>query len=52
MKERSRVMERIYYNINEASARQAHNMMSFSDYKEGSKTAEYRRYVDLSLIHI
>lgn len=39
-------MERIYYNINEASARQAHNMMSFSDYKEGSKTAEYRRYVD------
>lgn len=39
-------MERVYYSINETSARQAHEMMSFSDYKEGSKTAEYRRYVD------
>lgn len=39
-------MERVYYSINETSARQAHQMMSFSDYKEGSKTAEYRRYVD------
>lgn len=39
-------MERIYYSINEKSARAAHNMMSFDDYKEGSKTAEYRRYVD------
>ena len=39
-------MERVYYSINEKSARAAHNMMSFDDYKEGSKTAEYRRYVD------
>lgn len=39
-------MERVYYSINETSARQAHEMMSFSGYKEGSKTAEYRRYVD------
>lgn len=39
-------MERVYYSINEASARTAHQMMSFSDYKEGSKTAEYKRYVD------
>ncbi len=39
-------MERVYYNINETSARTAHQMMSFSDYKEGSKTAEYKGYVD------
>lgn len=39
-------MERVYYSINEASARTAHQMMSFSDYKEGSKTAEYKEYVD------
>lgn len=39
-------MERIYYSINEALARTAHQMMSFSDYKEGSKTAEYMGYVD------
>ncbi len=39
-------MERVYYSINEASAKTAHNMMSFSDYKEGSKTAEYKGYVD------
>ncbi|MDO4333847.1 MAG: hypothetical protein Q4C58_14345 [Eubacteriales bacterium] len=39
-------MERIYYSINEASARQAHEMMSCRDYKEGSKTVEYRRYVN------
>ncbi len=39
-------MERVYYSINEASAKTAHQMMSFSDYKEGSKTAEYRGYVD------
>lgn len=38
--------ERMYYAINEKSAKQAHNMMSFSDYKEGSKTAEYHGYVD------
>lgn len=39
-------MERIYYSINEVSARSAHEMMSFSDYKEGSKTVEYQRYVN------
>lgn len=39
-------MERTYYTINEAAARTAHNMMSFRDYQEGSKTAEYRGYVD------
>lgn len=40
------VMERVYYSINEKSARTAHNMMSFDDYKEGSKTAEYQGYVN------
>lgn len=39
-------MERVYYTINEAAAKTANDMMSFSDYKEGSKTAEYKRYVD------
>lgn len=39
-------MERVYYSINEKTARQAHNMMSFRDYEEGSKTKEYRKYVD------
>lgn len=39
-------MERTYYTINETAAREAHNMMSFRDYQEGSKTAEYRGYVD------
>ena len=39
-------MERTYYEINESSARTAHNMMSMRDYAEGSKTAEYRSYVD------
>lgn len=38
--------ERTYYPINEKTARAAHDMMSFSDYTEGSKTAEYRRDVD------
>lgn len=38
--------ERIYYEINEKSARAAHEMMSFRDYKEGSLTAEYKGYVD------
>jgi len=40
------VMERVYYSINEAAAKTAHSMMSFSDYQEGSKTAEYQRYVN------
>lgn len=39
-------MERVYYSINEAAAKTANDMMSFSDYKEGSRTAEYRGYVD------
>lgn len=39
-------MERIYYTIDEKSARSAHEMMSFRDYKEGSKTAEYQSYVN------
>ena len=39
-------MERIYFSINEEAARTAKRMMSFDDYKEGSKTAEYRRMVD------
>ena len=29
--------ERIYYEINEQSARTAHEMMSMQEYKEGSK---------------
>ncbi len=39
-------MERVYYTINEAAARAAHEMMSFRDYQEGSKTAEYQGYVN------
>ena len=39
-------MERIYFNINESGAKTAHNMMSFSDYKEGSRTAGYKVLVD------
>ncbi len=39
-------MERVYYTINEAAAKAAHSMMSFSDYQEGSKTAEYQSYVN------
>ena len=36
----------IYYTINEGAARRANNMNSFSDYKPGSATAEYRQMVD------
>ena len=39
-------MERVYYSINEDGAKTANDMMSFSDYKAGSKTNEYHRYVD------
>lgn len=39
-------MERNYYPINEREARIAHHMMSFTDYKAGSKTAEYKEYVN------
>ena len=35
-----------YYPINEAAARRAKQAISFSDYKPGSATAEYRHYVD------
>lgn len=35
-----------YYAINEESARQARAMWSFSEYKTGSKTAEYKQQVD------
>ena len=39
-------MARVYYPINEESARAAHNMMSMRDYAEGSVTAGYRSAVD------
>lgn len=35
-----------YHPINESLARRAKEMMSFSDYKEGSATAAYRQMVD------
>lgn len=38
-------MEKVYYTINEKLAKQANDMMSFRDYKIGSKTAEYQLYV-------
>lgn len=40
------MVERIYYPINEELAKQARNMMSFREYKTGSLTEEYKRYVD------
>ncbi|MBQ6091400.1 MAG: hypothetical protein IJL07_09070 [Lachnospiraceae bacterium] len=39
-------MERVYYSIDEERARSAHEMMSFRDYKPGSKTEEYQSYVN------
>ena len=36
----------MYYPINETNARAAHDMMSFSDYRTGSASAEYRAQVD------
>lgn len=39
-------MERKYFEIDENAARQAHEMMSFREYKPGAKTAEYRGMVD------
>lgn len=36
----------MYYPINETTARAAHDMMSFSDYRTGSATADYRAQVD------
>ncbi|MCE4768750.1 antirestriction protein ArdA, partial [Clostridioides difficile] len=35
-----------YYPINEDAARRAKEAMSYSDYRPGSATAEYRHYVD------
>ena len=35
-----------YYPINEEAARRAKEAISFSDYRPGSATAEYRHYVD------
>lgn len=35
-------MERVYFSINEAGAKTANDMMSFSEYKTGSKTAGYK----------
>ena len=35
-----------YYSINEGAARRAKEANSYSDYKPGSATAEYRHYVD------
>ena len=35
-----------YYPISEDAARRAKEAMSFSDYRQGSATAEYRHYVD------
>lgn len=39
-------IERKYYPINENTARTAKNINSFSEYVEGSATAEYKAYVD------
>lgn len=39
-------MERQYFEIDENLAKQAYEMMSFNDYKQGSLTAEYRSYVN------
>lgn len=36
----------MYYDIDEATARRAKEMMSFDNYKPGSATAEYRQTVD------
>lgn len=39
-------MERKYFQINESSARTAHDMMSMRDYSEGSTTAYYHSAAD------
>lgn len=39
-------MDRVYFDINEKLAKQAHDMMSFRVYSPGRLTAEYRGYVD------
>lgn len=40
----------VYYSIDEGAARQAKQAMSWSDYKAGSKTAEYRLMVDKAAV--
>lgn len=42
-------MERVYFSINEAGAKTANDMMSFSEYKTGSKTAGYKAQVDKAI---
>ena len=37
-------MERVYFGINESGARTANDLMSFREYKTGSRTAEYSAY--------
>ena len=39
-------MERIYFPINEKMAGHARSMWSFSEYKPGSTTEEYKSYVN------
>lgn len=39
-------MERVYFSINETGAKIANDMMSFGEYKTGSKTAGYKEQVD------
>lgn len=41
-------MDRKYFTINEDGAIVAHELMSFSDYKSGSATAEYHATVDVA----
>jgi len=38
--------QRVYFFINEESAKQSHEMMSYFDYKSGSCTAEYKSCCD------
>lgn len=45
-KKERHTMSTPYYTIDEATAKLSHDMMSMSDYVSGSKTAEYRAYVD------
>ena len=40
------MVERTYYTIDEEAARFAKSMMSYDDYATGTKTNEYRYYVD------
>lgn len=44
--EQTEEAERTYYTINEETARRAKEVNSFSEYKQGSATAEYRHYCD------